>query len=94
MQLPPFTARSVLLYLIGVAAFLVLVYLLVLIMMRVRPRKMIHMRPGAQAVVLRLTAFRPVQFCVLQAARQPIIAETARTLRNSPGAALSMWPCQ
>ncbi|MGA8108999.1 MAG: hypothetical protein WB974_06170 [Acidobacteriaceae bacterium] len=90
MQLPSFTARSALLYLIGVAAFLVLLYLLVLIVVRVQPRKTIHMQPGAHAVVLRLAIFRPQQPCARQPTRRAIIAETAQTSRNNPAAAPSM----
>ncbi|HEX4037208.1 MAG TPA: hypothetical protein VHX37_04045 [Acidobacteriaceae bacterium] len=54
MQLPPFTARSVLLYLIGVVALLLLVYMLILMTVRARPHKSVPLQPGAHAAALRL----------------------------------------
>jgi cytochrome c-type biogenesis protein CcmH/NrfF len=58
MPLPAFTARNVLLYLIGVVALLFAIYALYLSMTRARPRKQIQMQPGAHAVVLRVAGLR------------------------------------
>lgn len=52
MPLPHFTARSALLYLVGVAALLLIAYLLILITMRARPRKTVPLQPGGTAMVL------------------------------------------
>lgn len=58
MSIPAFTARNVLLYLVGVVALLFALYVLYLSLTRARPRKQIQMEPGAHAVVLRVAGLR------------------------------------
>ncbi|MBV8437595.1 MAG: hypothetical protein JOY95_08805 [Silvibacterium sp.] len=51
MQLPPFTWKSALLYLVGVAAVLVIAYLLVAKLMETRPRYSITPKTTTTMVV-------------------------------------------
>lgn len=52
MQLPRFTKKSALVYLTGVAAVLLLVYLLIALTLRGRPRKAIQLQPAGTAMML------------------------------------------
>jgi hypothetical protein len=50
MQLPPFTAKSVALYLIGVAALLLAGYFLVATLMNSAPHQRVPLQPSEQSV--------------------------------------------
>lgn len=56
MQLPPFSARSALLYLVGVAALLLIVYLLILMALRAQPRKTVPLETSTAVVLAPGTA--------------------------------------
>jgi uncharacterized BrkB/YihY/UPF0761 family membrane protein len=49
MKLPPFTWKSCLLYLVGVAAVLLIVYMLIAMLLRATPQKRINLQKSSGA---------------------------------------------